>query len=201
VVLILTFVFHIAVAGMLQDDTSILRYFTDAWTGDATQFGQCTVLETVLVQVKTKPRKETEVGNEEVEDSMEVDDASPSTEGADDSDSVARGPACYFRVAWVGGQDEACTIARDTRDEGFLPIAAVAIPVVDEAGQLTAISDCPEGKKPNAEPHSYSLSKSFYQNMYHLLHDVHASRLSTVSRIICCQQKLIFTPSLYSVSC
>jgi hypothetical protein len=38
----------------------------------------------------------------------------------------------------------------------------VAIPVVDEAGQLTSISDCPEGKNPNAQPHSYSLSKSFY---------------------------------------
>ena len=63
----------------------------------------------------------------------------------DQPDSSVHGKReCMFRVAWATGQGESCDIARETCDEGFIPIAAVGIPVNGQ-DQVVAMETLPEG--------------------------------------------------------
>ncbi|KAK7488212.1 hypothetical protein BaRGS_00020519, partial [Batillaria attramentaria] len=51
---------------------------------------------------------------------------------------------CMFNVAWAMGVGEACDIARGQREEGFVPLAAIAVPV-DPQGSVLPVADCAEG--------------------------------------------------------
>lgn len=52
---------------------------------------------------------------------------------------------CTFRVAWTTGTGESCDRARETREEGFVPLAAVGIPVEGD-GSVMSMESCPDGK-------------------------------------------------------
>ncbi|XP_070206296.1 sacsin-like [Littorina saxatilis] len=51
---------------------------------------------------------------------------------------------CTFHIAWTPGAGESCDTARETSREGFIPLAAAAIPT-DSEGRIRLIESCPKG--------------------------------------------------------
>jgi hypothetical protein len=52
---------------------------------------------------------------------------------------------CHFRVAWTTGKTETLDLALGNQKEGFVPLAAVALPL-DVEGHVMTMEQCPEGK-------------------------------------------------------
>ncbi|KAL8584755.1 hypothetical protein ACOMHN_035674 [Nucella lapillus] len=106
--------------GMTPQGGSILDHFSAAWKtaveeGEEDEFEE----EEVVEQVKL---------------SMEM---------------VAKGNRgrvreCRFWIAWAAGRREACDVAREMREEGFVPLAAVAV-CVDSQDKVKALASCPSG--------------------------------------------------------
>ena len=61
------------------------------------------------------------------------------------SEGLTKTQQCTFRVAWTTGTGESCDRARETREEGFVPLAAVGIPVKEE-GSVMSMESCPSGR-------------------------------------------------------
>ena len=60
------------------------------------------------------------------------------------SGGVTKTQQCTFRVAWTTGTGDSCDTARETREEGFVPLAAVGIPV-ENGGNVMSMETCPDG--------------------------------------------------------
>lgn len=119
----------------IQPWPSVVDHFTRNWQKlleeEKTALDKSVVLETVSLSMRSAGQS--------------VKSKTKFSHGKEVEISETETDTCHFRVAWTTGQEETHDIALKNRKEGFLPLAAVAVPW-DGEGRAISIKRCPEGK-------------------------------------------------------